>query len=149
MFMILKTKITMNKSEEIASPIELHTLKSGYQAFRYNHSKKRRGVIIKYSIHHVTFTTEAKCCVNVNEVPPKNGVKRSSFGTKIPHSFSIPFLKFWSFFSGFRDSITFLLYRTWKVDSVWLKEVVYIKLQFYKLQFHENSSIRILVQIGS
>ena len=36
--MILITTITMKKSEEIVSPIELHTLKSGYQAFRYNHS---------------------------------------------------------------------------------------------------------------
>ena len=97
---LITTIITMNQSEEIVSPKELHTLKSGYQAFRYNHSVKKRGVIVKYSflippsIHHITFTTDAKCWVNVNEVPPKNGVKISSLGTRIPHSFSISFLKF-------------------------------------------------------
>ena len=48
----------------------------------------------------VTFTTEGKCCVKVNEVPaPKNGLKINSFGTNIPHSLSISFLKFQIFIS--------------------------------------------------
>ena len=60
----------------------------------------RQIFLVNTSIHHITFTTDAKCWVNVNEVPPKNGVKISSFGTRIPHSFSISFLKFWDLFQG-------------------------------------------------
>ena len=66
-------------------------------------------------------------------------MKISSLGSRIPHSSSIRFLRFWNVCSLVlllqEDIITFLPYETEKVDSIWrpldMTKVEQLKLQFY------------------